>query len=152
MKNDATIRIRRDLYEWAAGFAGKNPFFRTVEETVQTALRCMRASEGGMTLWVLAELVAREKRLEPEEALFGEKVKDGRRKAVRLLLRSLHLMTKDLASEGDLPDDPGELEAMETVMAALGLPMVELLIPESEPTQEELNDIIAQLKKTGADS
>lgn len=81
-----TLSLDKALYDWLKGFVGRNSFTFNIEETIYTALRCMRASEGGMDLEALAGIVASERGTSLVEAIFGA-IKDERlRNAAALLL------------------------------------------------------------------
>lgn len=82
---EVTLSLPVDLYTWLADMVGHNSFTCCVEQAIYTALRCMRASEGGMNLDALAGLVATERRTTPVEAIFGEIENLEHRRAAALL-------------------------------------------------------------------
>lgn len=82
---EVTLSLPVGLYKWLTEFVGINSFAFCVEQTIHTALRCMRGSEGGMNLDALADVVASQRRTTRIEAVFGEIKDPEHRRAAGLL-------------------------------------------------------------------
>jgi hypothetical protein len=128
-----TIALDTDLYDWLQGFVGGKHFTSTVEETIDTALRCMRGNEPARYLDRLAEIVANARQITQIEALLGP-FKDETVRKASAVLHEAAFFVKSCKAPGKtfydliLPQDEGD--------RAKVLALCRLVLPDWDPMKE----------------